>query len=40
MLGNIVDIEEAAIHTSLTQREGGIILFDFRQLFPASHRDS
>ena len=35
MLANIIDVEEAAMRTSLTQNEGAIILFDFSAAFPS-----
>ena len=35
MLANILDIEEAAMGTSVSQQEGAIILFDFAAAFPS-----
>ena len=35
MLSNVIDVEEAMMHTALTEEEGAAIFFDFKAAFPS-----
>ena len=35
LLANVIDLEEVAMHASLSQCEAGIVLFDFAAAFPS-----
>ena len=39
MLANIIDIDEASMTVSLTERYGGLILFDFKAAVPSLNHD-
>ena len=39
MLANITDIDEASMTVGLTERYGGLILFDFKAAFPSLNHD-